>query len=90
MKIPGTILRISRMEPSWKLTALTYQCPISTGYLSQIETGKAQPDPQFLRQLTKALDLDYTINPVWLFLIRQNLNHFVKAALFLDWEVVLN
>ena len=68
------------MEPSWKLTALTYQCPISTGYLSQIETGKAQPYPQFLRQLTKALYFDYTINPVWLFLIRQNLKHFAQGC----------
>ena len=66
MKIPGILIRISRMDQSRKLTDLAFQCHISASYLSQIETGKAQPDPQILRQLAKALDLDYTIDQNWL------------------------
>ena len=81
MKIPGILIRISRMDQSRKLTDLAFQCHISASYLSQIETGKAQPDPQILRQLAKALDLDYTIDQNWLLPARQRLDQFIRTAL---------
>ena len=86
MQIPGTIIRINRMDQAIKLTALAYQCHISASYLSQIETGKAQPDPQILQLLAKALDLDYTIDQAWLIPAKQKLEHFVRNALLLDLE----
>ena len=84
MQIPGTIIRINRMDQAIKLTALAYQCHISASYLSQIETGKAQPDPQILQLLAKALDLDYTTDQAWLIPAKQKLEHFVRNALLLD------
>ena len=86
MQIPGTIIRINRMDQAIKLTALAYQCHISASYLSQIETGKAQPDPQILQLLARALDLDYTIDQAWLIPAKQKLEHFVRNALLLDLE----
>ncbi|WP_278840851.1 helix-turn-helix domain-containing protein [Holdemania filiformis] len=86
MKIPGILIRISRMDQSRKLTDLAFQCHISASYLSQIETGKAQPDPQILRQLAKALDLDYTIDQNWLLPARQRLDQFIRTALLSDLD----
>lgn len=86
MQIPGTIIRINRMDQAIKLTALAYQCHISASYLSQIETGKAQPDPQILQLLAKALDLDYTTDQAWLIPAKQKLEHFVRNALFWIWR----
>ncbi|WP_270190735.1 helix-turn-helix domain-containing protein [Holdemania filiformis] len=86
MKIPGILIRISRMDQSRKLTDLAFQCHISASYLSQIEIGKAQPDPQILRQLAKALDLDYTIDQNWLLPARQRLDQFIRTALLSDLD----
>ncbi len=54
---PGQLVREWRQRRRMSQQALSDQCGVSTRHLSCIETGKAQPSPAMIGQLSEALEV---------------------------------
>lgn len=53
----GALVRHWRQHRRLSQQALSNRCGVSTRHLSCIETGKAQPSPTMIGQLSEALDV---------------------------------
>ena len=54
----GIKIRIERMKRGFSQEKLAIELECDQGYLSRIETGKANPSAVYLKQIADSLDLD--------------------------------
>lgn len=78
VEIFGHRLRAERVAAGLSLAALASRLKVTKGYLSRLETGKAEPSAQMVKDVAQALDID----PDPLYILAGHLPTDVKDILY--------